>query len=361
MMFVRQRHAPRYDGTLPIALITPLLVLMLAAWPQAAGAQEPTPSPDEQTASVKTGQLPSAEGVQVHLSAPPGSITVGDPLTLELDVIHPAALQVLIPELEQSWGDFEVRRQSPSGIQANADGSATTHQSIEVTLFAPGVYRTPPLALTVSDAAGNLSQTTVPPAMVEVASILTEGDASLRDIKPQATLPLPDLKPGLAAGVLLLITVLAVAAWWIIRHRSGRLFGDNRSPEQIAHDELERIARARLPSFGQFGEHYDQVTDTLRIYLCHQYGLPAMDRTTQELGDLLQAAPLNDDHRRTLMHLFTEADLVKFAKVQPDMDAAVRLIPEAEQLVEVTAAEVAAARARAEESTTPASTAPMGA
>ena len=73
--------------------------------------------------------------VHVTLTADRDELNVGDPVQLTLEVIHPADFQVIIPKLGQTWGNFEVRGQSPATTTPNEDGTATTRATIEVTLF----------------------------------------------------------------------------------------------------------------------------------------------------------------------------------------------------------------------------------
>ncbi|HUM71602.1 MAG TPA: hypothetical protein PLK31_22470, partial [Chloroflexota bacterium] len=135
------------------------------------------------------------------------NITVGDPVILTVSVTHPEGSVVLFPELEPNWGDFIVRSQSAPETVDNGDGTApsglgyaVTTQQIDPRLFAPGDFQTPPLTITIADAAGNLSETAVTPLSLSVQSVLVEGDTELRDIKPQANLPLPAIWLYLAAG-----------------------------------------------------------------------------------------------------------------------------------------------------------------
>ena len=91
-------------------------------------------------------------------------------------------------------------------------------QTIVATLFAPGAFQTPPLAVTVSDAAGTLSQAMAAPAALTIVSVLTEKDGELRDIKPQAELALPAPLPvgpiAAAAGALALVALGLVFWRW---------------------------------------------------------------------------------------------------------------------------------------------------
>lgn len=280
-----------------------------------------------------------AEGIQVSLTASQSELTVGDPVELTLQVNHPAGYQVIIPKLEGNWGPFEVREQSGATTVANDDGTETTVQTITVTLFDLGAFETPALPLTISDGKGSVMEEMIPPVSLTVVPTLAEDDTTLKDIRPQVEMKVPSALPWLAGG-LLLAAVLAGGSWWLYRRWRGEsLFGavvDNRPPYQVAYDELDRIDGLRLPEKGRFKEHYTLATDCLRTYIEQQFHVHAFDRTTTELKRSLGQSSMVLDHVRRFIDLFTESDLVKFAKLTPDLQNARELTDRVRTLVDLT-------------------------
>ena len=260
------------------------------------------------------------------------TLTVGDPVQLTLKVTHPTGTQVIVPKLEQSWGDFEVRVQTAPETVTNADGTTTTRETIEVTLFATGDFQTPELPLTLSDETGQLTELVAEPVSLTVTPVLTEGDTTLRDIKPQMALPLPAWWPWLVSGAVLALAV-AGGGWWWLRRRGAGLVIDNRLPYQVALDELGRIEGLRLPDQGRFKEYYSLVTDCLRGYLEKQHDVRAFDRTTVELKASLRESTLSTEQRRRFISIFAESDWVKFARFIPEMEMARQLLTQARILV----------------------------
>ncbi len=263
------------------------------------------------------------------------NVTVGDPVMLTVSVTHPEGSMVLFPELEANWGDFIVRSQSAPQTVDNGDGTAVTSQQIDTRLFAPGDFQTPPFSITISDAAGNLSETAVTPLAVTVQSVLVEGDTELRDIKPQASLPLPAVWPYLAVG----LAVTAVVAFVLFR-RQQKLAVDNRLPHEKALDALAMIDKQGYARNGRYKEQYAAVSDTLRTYFETITKIPFTDRTTAEIRYDLAAGSLNLGDAQRLLLLLEDADWVKFAKVMPTQHEAERLTQEARQLVMDTKPEV---------------------
>jgi hypothetical protein len=141
-----------------------------------------------------------------------------------------------------------------------------SQQTIAVMLWELGEFNTLPLTVTVSSPEGELLEVTADPVTINVESVLTQDDLALRDIKPQAALPLAVWWPWLV-GALGLVGLLGVF-WW--RGRGGETavpFVDNRTLQQIALDELAEITASGLAEQGDFKAHYARTTDVLRRYL----------------------------------------------------------------------------------------------
>jgi len=279
--------------------------------------------------------------VSVVFTAGESELTVGDPVKLTLEVKHPAGYQVIIPKLEQTWGDFEVRSQSQPETIPNDDGTETTRETIEVTLFAPGSFQTPGLPITIGDTAGKTTEQMTPPVSLTVISVLTEEDTELRDIKPQAPLDLPPVWPWVLAG--LLVAALLTGVGWLVYRRllakgqlAPALVVNNRPPYQAAYDELTRIEGLRLMEQERPKEHYTLVTDCLRRYLERQLSVRAFDRTTWELKLAVRDSDIAPEHVRRFLDLFMESDLVKFARFFPETGVARQFIIKARTMVDLT-------------------------
>lgn len=297
------------------------------------------PAPEEAPTSSSEGSV-----ITATLTANTPTLTVGDPITLTISVIHPTGSRVVSSPLPDTWGDLEVRAQQLPQTTANDDGTQTTTQTVAGTLWAPGSYMTPPLTLTVAYANGELAEVTAAAIPLTVRSVLTEDDLSLRDIKPQASLDPAPIWPWLLGG-LLGVLLLAAVGYWARQRWSQRVRGtavpalpiDTRPPHEIALAELLHITTLNLPAQGHFKEHYTLVTDTLRRYLENAFDVSALDKTTGEIRRYLRQTHVFPEMQAQLLSLLTEADLVKFAKVTPELPAAQELPQLARQFVLATA------------------------
>ena len=273
--------------------------------------------------------------------------TVGDHITLRLEVRHPANSRVTLPNIPEEWEEFEVISQTETTTVNHNDGSDTTGKDIIVSLFEPGSYQTPRLVVTHFQADGSPEDLGAPIIPLTIESVLIEGDTDLRDLKAQAEMPVPPVWPWIVAGfilVLVLLGLLAALGTWLYRRQQQRVgmpiplmpVVDNRPPEVIAYSELDRIEALNLPAKDQFKEHYTLVTDCLRRYIEGRYQIPALERTTDEMRTSFAQALTPTERVRDFINLFTESDLVKFARHRPDTHQAYELIPKARTIVDVT-------------------------
>lgn len=263
---------------------------------------------------------------------------VGDAITLELRVVHPAGYRLLPPELGETWGAFEVWDLSPITVTANGDGTETSQQTITVTLWELGAFATPPLLLRVSTDAGELVETTAVSTPITITSVLVAGDSTLRDIKPQADLPFPPVWPWYAGGGLAAVLV----GWWGWRWAQRRKTAvlpptDPRTPTQIIMDELSHVMIRDLPAAGRFKEQYTLVSDLLRRYLTEAHAFPAIDMTTAEVRAAVDQTGFRSDERKALISLLDMADWVKFTDMTPSITAANEYPIRVMELVKATA------------------------
>jgi len=283
--------------------------------------------------------LPAAaqDTVKAELQVLDGQYTVGDPILLTLVVSHPADYQVIPLTLGVTLGDLFVYGQSPLQTVRNSDGTATTTQTIDTRLFAPGDYEIPVLAFNISDGAGNLIAVETPTTEISVASVLNEGDTELRDIKPQAELPYMNILPWIVAAAALGLVGAAGYLTWRRRQKqtvSSQI--DNRLPHEVILDELNRVQGLRLPDEGRFKEHYTLISDMMRVYAERIFKFPVLERTTSEVQIGLKTIQIDADLANTFIDILDESDMVKFAKVTPDIDNAYMLIEKSRRFVEAT-------------------------
>jgi hypothetical protein len=274
-------------------------------------------------------------------AAPEGGWTVGDRVPLQLKAVYPAELEVILPELPQEWGAFEVREQTLLAPVENEDGTLIAVREATVTLWTPGDHATPPFAVHVRDTGDQLYELPVQPLSITIASVLSEGETEKRDLKAQISLPYPSRWPWVLGG-LLLAALLGTVGWFVLKRwlrRGAPAYLpvaplDTRSPEEIAYSELDRIEALDLPGKDELKRHYTLVSDCMRAYVQGRHHIPALDRTTRELMNAMRQSRINREQVALLHDLLTQADLVKFAKAHPAIAQARATLTQARHIVE---------------------------
>lgn len=136
----------------------------------------------------------------------------------------------------------------------------------------------------------------------------------------------------IAAGAALLLTA-AVLVWCLRRHREAAAapppVWERADGELRTLEEAVRARRIALPPA------FVQLTDVVRRYLEERYALPARARTTDEFLDFLRRsdAPLPAPFRPFLDRFLRRADLVKFARQEPEEGPLLAAVEEARELV----------------------------
>ena len=301
------------------------------------------------TSGTALAQDTALADIRVALVADRSELTVGDPIGLTLEVTHPEDHIVVVPNLDPDWGVFKVRRQTAASIAENGDGTRTTSQQLEVTLFAPGTFETPDLQLSIRLPDGSVERLFPTPVRLTVVSVLSGDDETLRDIRAPADFSTP-LWELLYFRVLLANVVAAVilAILGLVFYRRSRgsretpvTAAQYRAPWEVALEELDRIESLDLPGHGRFKDHYALVSRALRVYIQSAHigdtgPVDTADMTTDEVSVALRSSPVSYEKTVELVDLLAEADLVKFANEMPSASQALEAVARARRFVEDT-------------------------
>ena len=130
---------------------------------------------------------------------------------------------------------------------------------------------------------------------------------------------------GLTGCSFLALPLLGLLIYLIIRIRDNKPIirkikvEPKLPPHQAAMKEIERIKSEKVWQKGEPKTYYTELTDTLRTYIKDRFGFNALEMTSSEIIDKL--LEMNDkDAISDLKELFQTADLVKFAKHDPQMN-----------------------------------------
>ena len=286
--------------------------------------------------------------VRVSFSADRAVLTVGDHVTLILEITHPADHAVVVPRLGAEWGPFEIVSQTTAQTASNGDGTETTSQQLTVTIFALGAVQTPDLSISVRGPDGDVERVFPPPVRLTVSSVLSGSDEQLKDIRPPADLasPLWRRSAAFAIAAAAVLAVLAPSAYVASRRLRGRetrptLAIDAEIPWEVATQEIDRVERLDLPGAGRFEEHFALVAGAIHAYVRaiylgdagHRY---ATEMTTDEIGAAIWQSSLDRNNARLVVDLLVEADLCRFSAYTPPETQAYDALRRAREILEST-------------------------
>ena len=250
---------------------------------------------------------------------------LGDPIRLTLTLHHDATARPAAPDLSQLLADFAPRCAAWS--QRATEAGFVLTQECELRLYALGLHEVPAVPVPFVTAAGDTLLRATQPVAIEVVSARREGEDQLRDIKPPVLISggVP-LWVVVVAGLLALALCVLVGLW--LWRRRTRPVQPPPPPEPIDYAaEFARIAASGLLERGEFKTYYSLLAEALRRFLEQRLAIEAMEQTTSELAHALQAAEVDDALRQQIIDYLAAADLVKFARFHPALDAA-RSAPE---------------------------------
>lgn len=149
------------------------------------------------------------------------------------------------------------------------------------------------------------------------------------DLKPQRTLPFrfAEIRGYVlrALALLLLLAALVYAVDRCLKRRGRRLKDLFRPappvpPHVAAIRALEELHHRKLWQHGNYKGYYSGLTEILRTYIAGRWGIGAMEMTTDEILAAMRGEELPDKARMDLTAMLRDADLVKFAKAEPEAE-----------------------------------------
>lgn len=253
-------------------------------------------------------------------------ILIGDQIDLNISFQMPLDYRVIWPYYQDTLvGNVEIIGRSPvDTIISESDNIVDMLQSITITSFDSGYYYIPPLEFSYQalDDTSYKTATTIP-LYLKVHTMAVDTTQPIKVIKPPLEAPfsifeiLPWLLMALGA---LLVTFLIV--YVIIRtKRKQPLFRIRPKiilpPHVVAMNGLESLKEKKLWQAGKTKDYYTELTDILRIYIEERFDIPAVEMTTDEIMEGLKNIETRQELQNNLSSILNLADLVKFAKENP--------------------------------------------
>jgi hypothetical protein len=250
--------------------------------------------------------------------------TIPQRITLTMTVEWERGVEVAMPEVEGTLGDFNVV-QVQDGDVTGDDLVRRQQRVVTLESVVPGECQVPVLSVAFADPRPKADGSSeVYEDKVSTERIPVAVRQALADVKGPVGLPLAWRYRLLlwAVGVVAAAAAIALAArWW--RRRRARLEELGVKARMPAHEwalaELERLAREGLLTKGLVQEFYYRINGLVRRYIELRYGLMANEQTSEEfIRALKDSAFLGDGHKEVLRGFVSACDPVKYARHRPE-------------------------------------------
>lgn len=266
-----------------------------------------------------------AQDVEVEGKVESTDVQVGKPFTLNLSLKVPYGWFV-------EWNDFttdtlseqlDIIKRSDVERTADADSNVIVKQQLTLMTFDTGQVQVPPIALKYArsfDDANRLKAYTDP---IDLYSKTIAVDTTLA-YKPivepiAAPVQMKEVFPWILA--VLLLALAAFGIWYWRRHRKTKVDADGNivrgpviPPYDKAVGDLETLRQQKLWQSGKVKEYYSSLTDIAREYIEGQFGVNAVEMTTDDILEEIKPLHFSQETYDKLKGTMEVADLVKFAK-----------------------------------------------
>ncbi len=283
------------------------------------------------TASAETVRLSEGD-LDVAVTLTPTQITVGDPVSLQIEASAPAGFALSLPS-EDRYGEFTVVKSQQLLDIPTKEGRSWTW-AMELDTFDAQTTSFDGIDINWTSSTGKTGTLSIAPIVVSVQSVAGEAlqSMSIRDIK--GAVPLlsnSSLLAFIASGV----TGIALFVLLV------RFYKGNKpllSPHEKAIRAIAELKHSNLDA----QPFYTTLSDIVRHYLEGRFHIPATGQTTREfLNDAKQNSRLEHCDRESLGTFLVAADLVKFARHEPTENVNDEAIHQAEVFIVETSEEPA--------------------
>lgn len=284
-----------------------------------------------------TAAAPAAELAAVLR---PQAAHVGDTLGLVLTVQGAAGRTIRFPVPD--YPDFVLLR-----MDSSADAGRKS-MAYTLAVYDTGRFELPPLAVTVENA-GGVDSLLTPPFAVTITSILPDTAQAILPLKPLREHPFL-WRDVLAYWWIPLLAALAAAGYVMWRRlRRAPHVAESAAvipalpPAEEAVRSLIALRDAKYPARGMLKEFFTEFSQIMRRYVERRCEFAALEMTTFELSREFADPRLPRIYEDTLLPVLQEADLVKFARYNPDYRRCDAILEQGFAIVDTTRPESGAA------------------
>ena len=266
-----------------------------------------------------------AQQVEVEGKVADTKVQVGKPFTLDLSLKVPYGWFV-------EWNDFaqdtlseqiDILKRGNVERTADADSNVIVKQQLTLMTFDTGQIVLPSVGLKYAksfDDPMRLEAFTDPVRLYATTMAVDTTLAYKPIVEPLAApITMKEVFPWILGALLLVLAVLVV--WYLVKHRKPKadengepVRGPVVPPYTKAIGDLESLKQQKLWQAGKIKEYFSSLTDIAREYIEGQFGVNAVEMTTDEILEEVGELHFDEQLFGKLKDTMELSDLVKFAK-----------------------------------------------
>jgi hypothetical protein len=266
-----------------------------------------------------------AQNVDVQGKVNSTDVQVGKPFTLDLSLKVPYGWFV-------EWNDFaidtlseqlDIIKRSEVERTADADSNVIVKQQLTLMTFDTGQIQVPSVALTYAksfDAPDRLKAYTDPINLYSTTITVDTTMAYKPIVEPiAAPIQMKEVFPWILC--VLLLVLIGLGIWLLLKRRKMRVDENGNvvrgpviPPYDKAVTDLENLRQQKLWQSGKVKEYFSSLTDIAREYIEGQFGVNAVEMTTDDILEEIKPLHFSKETYDKLKETMEVADLVKFAK-----------------------------------------------
>ncbi len=267
---------------------------------------------------------------RVRGSIEPDSIGIGDRFLYTIEVEKDQVQGVFFPEFGgEGTSHYELIESMPVDTLEREGRRMKLRKQYLLAAFQEGIHGVIPQVMYMDK---NIVDTLGGPDTLKLMVTTFQIDStshSIFDLKGQMDMPFKfgEITGYLLWGIvgLILLALLIYAIHRILKHY-GKSFGTifkpapPLPPHVVAFMALEKLREERLYQEGEHKSYYSRLTDILREYISGEFGVGAMEMTSDEIIESMRGVEIPQKQKMDLADILRDADLVKFAKAEPEAE-----------------------------------------
>ena len=271
-----------------------------------------------------------AQNVEVEGKVESTQVQVGKPFTLDLSLKVPYGWFV-------EWNDFaidtlseqiDILKRGDVVRTADADSNVIVQQQLTLMTFDTGQIQLPAVGLTYARSFEDPMRMKAFTEPIDLYATTIVVD-TLQPYKPivepiAAPIQMKEVYPWILAVLLLTLAVFGI--WYWRKHRKTKVDADGNivrgpviPPYDKAVDDLKRLREEKMWQSGKVKEYFSSLTDIAREYIEGQFGVNAVEMTTDDILTEIRPLHFKKETFDKLKDTMEVADLVKFAKYSASM------------------------------------------